>query len=221
MLTQHLISIKLSLQHEVRHVAWRSLKIWLFLPRLLRQRSAFLGAAHFPSSEPNSKNQNPNPKTKEKKLVYTYMAYFRRMRPKTRLGGESLSANRTVEGPIFGPFHLGVVVAEVLLQVGQLDEGSSAIRQVTLVRPLSYKKGTVKRGNDFGDFSTFWEHFGAWNVTLDESGHKWDHDGENWNWKIWSESKRKRFFGNFGGFWDFFEKKILGAKCQFLWKNHK
>jgi hypothetical protein len=99
------------------------------------------------------------------------------MRPKTRLGGESLSANRTVEGPIFGPFHLGVVVAEVLLQVGQLDEGSSAIRQVTLVRPLSYKKETVKRGNDFGDFLTFLGTFWGLKCHLRR---KWTQMGPRW-----------------------------------------
>jgi hypothetical protein len=34
--------------------------------------------------------------------------------------------------------------------------------------------------------------------------------------KFGQNRRENDFFGNFGGFWDFFEKKILGAKCQFL-----
>jgi len=55
----------------------------------------------------------------------------------TGLGGETLAADGAVERPVFGPFHLGVVVTEMLLQVGQLYESSSALGQVASVRPFS------------------------------------------------------------------------------------
>lgn len=45
------------------------------------------------------------------KLVCTYMAYFRRVGAQTWFGGEALSANCAMEGAVFGPFHLGVVVS--------------------------------------------------------------------------------------------------------------
>nr|CAH7766683.1 unnamed protein product [Callosobruchus chinensis] len=38
-----------------------------------------------------------------------------------------------MEGPIFRPFHLSVVVPQVLLEIGKLDEGSSAVWKVTLI----------------------------------------------------------------------------------------
>nr|CAI5836220.1 unnamed protein product [Callosobruchus analis] len=35
--------------------------------------------------------------------------------------------------PVFRPFDLCIVVSQVLLEIGKLDEGSSAVRKVTLV----------------------------------------------------------------------------------------
>lgn len=46
------------------------------------------------------------------------MAYFGRVRAQTGLGGKALSANVAMERPVFRPFHLRVVVAQMLLQVG-------------------------------------------------------------------------------------------------------
>lgn len=62
------------------------------------------------------------------------------MGPQRALGGEALAADVTVEGPVLHPLQLGVVVTEVLLKVGELDEGPAALRQVALVRPLTCRR---------------------------------------------------------------------------------
>lgn len=59
------------------------------------------------------------------------------MRAQAGLGGEALAADVAVERPVLGALHLGVVVAQVLLQVGQLDEGAAALGQMALVRALA------------------------------------------------------------------------------------
>ena len=64
------------------------------------------------------------------------MAYFRSMRPQAGFRGKAFSADCTMEGPVFGPFDLSVVVSEVLLEVGELDEGPAAVREVALVGPF-------------------------------------------------------------------------------------
>lgn len=63
------------------------------------------------------------------------------MRPQTGLGGETLPADVTMEWTVFRALHLGVVVAQVLLQIGQLDEGATALRQMALVGALAYCVG--------------------------------------------------------------------------------
>lgn len=73
----------------------------------------------------------------KRNLVYTYMTNLRRMRAQTGLGGEALSTNVTVERPIFGPFHLSIVIPQVLLQIGQLDEGPATVGQMTFVRTFA------------------------------------------------------------------------------------
>lgn len=64
-------------------------------------------------------------------------SYLRGVRSERALRGEALAADVAVEGPVLGALHLGVVVAEVLLQVGELDEGAPALGQVALVGPLA------------------------------------------------------------------------------------
>ncbi len=59
------------------------------------------------------------------------------MRPERRLGGESLSANVAVKRSVLESLDLRLVVAQVLLQVGQLDEGAAAVRDVAAVRTLT------------------------------------------------------------------------------------
>lgn len=72
-----------------------------------------------------------------KKLVCTYMAYFRRMRSETGLSRESFSADVTMERTIFCPFYLSIVIPQVLLEVGELDKSATAVRQMAFVRPLT------------------------------------------------------------------------------------
>lgn len=71
------------------------------------------------------------------------MAYFRRVRPQAGLRREALSADVAVEGPILGALHLRVVVPQVLLEVGQLDEGPATVREVALVRSLAWNRGAT------------------------------------------------------------------------------
>lgn len=59
------------------------------------------------------------------------------MRAQTGLSGEPFAADITVERPVLGAFHLCVVVAQVLLQIGQLDKCASALGQVAFVRALT------------------------------------------------------------------------------------
>lgn len=68
-----------------------------------------------------------------------------RVRSETALGGETLATDVAVEGPVLGPLHLGVVVAEVLLQVRQLDEGAPAVWEVAFVGALAWKVRTSFR----------------------------------------------------------------------------
>lgn len=53
------------------------------------------------------------------------------------LRGKALSADVAVEGAVLGSLHLGVVVPQVLLEVGQLDEGAAAVGQVAFVWTLA------------------------------------------------------------------------------------
>jgi hypothetical protein len=59
------------------------------------------------------------------------------MGSETGLGGEPFAADVAVEWPVLGSLHLGVVIAKVLLQVGQLDERASAVGKVAFVRTLA------------------------------------------------------------------------------------
>jgi len=54
-----------------------------------------------------------------------------------RLCGEALATDGTLERPVLGPLQLGVVVPQVLLQVGQLDESPAAFGHVTTVRSFT------------------------------------------------------------------------------------
>lgn len=70
-----------------------------------------------------------------------------RMCAQTGFRGETFAADGAVKRPVFGPFHLGVVVPEMLLQIGQLYESSSALGQVTSVR--SFSCGRKEKENIF------------------------------------------------------------------------
>ena len=59
------------------------------------------------------------------------------MRPKTAFCGEPFATNVAVEGSVFEPLDLRLVVPEVLLQVGQLDERAATLGDVTFVGALS------------------------------------------------------------------------------------
>jgi len=59
------------------------------------------------------------------------------------LRGKAFAANVAVEGTVLGSLDLRVVVAEVLLQVGQLNEGAPALGEVALVRTLSCNNDTT------------------------------------------------------------------------------
>lgn len=64
-------------------------------------------------------------------------SHLSRVGAQTGLGGKTLAAYGAVERPVFGPLHLGVVVPEMLLQIGQLYESSSALGQMASVRSFS------------------------------------------------------------------------------------
>ena len=70
-------------------------------------------------------------------LIIILSAHLARVSPQTALCGESLSTDVAVERSVLQPLNLGLVVSEVLLQVGQLDEGSTALRYVALVRTFT------------------------------------------------------------------------------------
>ena len=59
------------------------------------------------------------------------------------LRGEPLPADVAVEGAVLEALRLGVVVAQVLLQVAQLYEGPPAVGEVASVRPLSRVEASV------------------------------------------------------------------------------
>ena len=77
---------------------------------------------------------------KKLRKIPTENTYFAIMRPHRGLGGETFTTNCTVERAIFQPLQLGLVVPQMLLQVGQLNEGSTAIRHVAFVRTFTYKE---------------------------------------------------------------------------------
>ena len=60
------------------------------------------------------------------------------MSPETALCSEPLAADVAVEGSVFQPLNLRLVITKVLLQVGQLDERSPTLRNVTFVGALSW-----------------------------------------------------------------------------------
>lgn len=59
------------------------------------------------------------------------------------LGGEAFAAYGALKRPVLGPLQLGIVIAKVLLQIRQLDEGSSAFRHVATVRSFTCMKASV------------------------------------------------------------------------------
>jgi len=74
--------------------------------------------------------------------IETTSPHLSRVGAQTGLGGETFATDGAVERPVFGPLHLGVVVAEMLLQIGQLYESSSALGQMASVRSFSCKTKT-------------------------------------------------------------------------------
>lgn len=67
----------------------------------------------------------------------TYGPYLGRVSPQARLRGESFSADVAVERSVLRTFHLCVMIAQMLLEVAELDEGATTLRQVALVGPLA------------------------------------------------------------------------------------
>jgi hypothetical protein len=72
-------------------------------------------------------------------MKMTYGPYLGRVSPQARLRSESFSADVAVERPVLRAFHLSVMIAQMLLEVAELDEGATTLRQVTLVGPLACK----------------------------------------------------------------------------------
>lgn len=75
--------------------------------------------------------------------IHAKFSFLSRVGAQTGLGGETFAADGAVERPVFGPLHLGIVVAEMLLQIGQLYESSSALGQVASVRSFSCMQSGV------------------------------------------------------------------------------
>lgn len=77
------------------------------------------------------------------------MAYFRCMRPKAGFSRKAFTAYIAMERSVFRPFHLSVVIPKVLLEIGKLYEGSTAVRKVTFVWTFSWKltKQSVRNWN--------------------------------------------------------------------------
>lgn len=62
------------------------------------------------------------------------------MRSETALSGKALATDVAMEGPVLSPLDLGVMVPQVLLKVGELDEGASTVGEVAFVRTLAWKE---------------------------------------------------------------------------------
>jgi hypothetical protein len=45
-----------------------------------------------------------------------------------------------VDRSVLGAFHLRVVIAQMLLQIAELDKGAATLWQVTFIRPLACNK---------------------------------------------------------------------------------
>jgi hypothetical protein len=45
-----------------------------------------------------------------------------------------------VKRPVLRAFHLRVVIAQMLLQIAELDKSAATLWQVTFIRPLACKK---------------------------------------------------------------------------------
>jgi len=63
---------------------------------------------------------------------------FAVVRAQRGFGGEAFAADVAVKGPVLQAFNLGFVVPQVLLQVRQLDEGATAVGNVTTIRTFAY-----------------------------------------------------------------------------------
>ena len=70
--------------------------------------------------------------------IETHLA---RVRPETAFCGEPFATNVAVEGSVLEPLDLRLVVPEVLLQVGQLDERAATLGDVAFVGALSWTGG--------------------------------------------------------------------------------
>ena len=69
--------------------------------------------------------------------------YLSGMCSQTALGGKSFAAYVAVERPVLQPLQLRLVVPQVLLEIGQLDEGTPTVGHVALVRPFTWKQDTL------------------------------------------------------------------------------
>lgn len=96
---------------------------------------------------PKKKRTFPNPRTTalssppRDNLARALGLYLRCVGPKRTLSGKALPADVAMERPVLHAFQLRVMVAEVLLQVRQLDEGAAAVRKVAFVGALTCKGG--------------------------------------------------------------------------------
>ena len=70
-------------------------------------------------------------------MQVTYCPYLGRVSPQARLRSESFSTDVTVKRSVLRAFHLRVVIAQMLLQIAELDKGATTLWQVTFIRPLA------------------------------------------------------------------------------------
>ena len=73
-------------------------------------------------------------------LLIILSAHLARVGPQTAFCGKPLSTDVAVERSVLQPLNLRLVVSEVLLKVGKLDEGATALWYVALVRTFTCKK---------------------------------------------------------------------------------
>lgn len=68
---------------------------------------------------------------------------------KTALSSKALATYIAMKGSVFSPFHLSIMVPQMLLEVGQLDEGSTTVWQVAFVRSFTWKRRPFQSGFEF------------------------------------------------------------------------
>ena len=65
------------------------------------------------------------------------LQYLAVVRSERGLCGETFTTNVTMERPVLEPFQLRLVIAQVLLEIRELDESSPAVRYMAFVRSLA------------------------------------------------------------------------------------